>query len=195
MKVFIYSEARQDLAKLLVIAQKAEVEIRRRDGTTFSLISKKRHLHPLISRVSIPLFPRYSMGILCSFRGYQLAYTSILSFSLHYTERVRRLELRKQELVMLLDDLRVKKDAIAALGRQYGARHIRVFGSVARREERPDSDIDFLVEFPRGYDLFSQRLPLAEQLARLLKRHVDLVPEHELNRHICEQVLSEAVEL
>ena len=96
---------------------------------------------------------------------------------------------------MLLDDLRVKKDAIVALGRQYGARHICVFGSVARYEERPDSDIDFLVEFPRGYYLFSQRLPLAERLGRLLNRHVDLVPEHELNRHVREQVLSEAVEL
>ena len=96
---------------------------------------------------------------------------------------------------MLLDDLRVKKDAIIALGRQYGASRIRVFGSVARCEERPDSDIDFLVEFPQGYDLFSQRLPLAERLAGLLKRHVDLVPEHELNRHIREQVLNEAVEL
>jgi hypothetical protein len=27
-----------------------------------------------------------------------------------------------------------------------------VFGSVARREERADSDVDFLVDFPRGYD-------------------------------------------
>ena len=42
MKVFTYSEARQNLAKLLVIALKEEVEIRRRDGTTFSLISKKK---------------------------------------------------------------------------------------------------------------------------------------------------------
>ena len=42
MKVFTYSEARQNLAKLLIIAQKEEVEIRRRDGTTFSLISKKK---------------------------------------------------------------------------------------------------------------------------------------------------------
>ena len=42
MKVFTYSEARQNLAKLLVIAQKEEVEIRRRDGTIFSLISKKK---------------------------------------------------------------------------------------------------------------------------------------------------------
>lgn len=96
---------------------------------------------------------------------------------------------------MLLDDLHAQKDAILALGSQYGARHIRVFGSVARCEERPDSDVDFLVDFPRGYDLFAQRLPLAERLADLLGRRVELVPEHELNRHIREQVLEEAVEL
>jgi hypothetical protein len=41
MKVFTYSEARQNLAKLLVLAQKEEVEIRRKDGTVFSLKSKK----------------------------------------------------------------------------------------------------------------------------------------------------------
>jgi len=96
---------------------------------------------------------------------------------------------------MLLDDLHAQKDAILALGDQYGARRIRVFGSVARCEERPDSDVDFLVDFPRGYDLFSQRLPLTERLARLLERKVELVPEHELNRHIREQVLREAVDL
>jgi len=54
---------------------------------------------------------------------------------------------------MLLDELRLNKNRIEALARQYGARHIRVFGSVARREERPDSNVDFLVDFPRGYDL------------------------------------------
>ena len=96
---------------------------------------------------------------------------------------------------MLLDDLHAQKDAIAALGSQYGARRIRVFGSVARCEERPDSDVEFLVDFPRGYDLFGQRLPLTERLARLLGRKVELVPEHELNRHIREQVLNEAVDL
>jgi predicted nucleotidyltransferase len=96
---------------------------------------------------------------------------------------------------VLLDDIRVKKDAIIALGHEFGAKHIRVFGSVARCEERLDSDIDILVEFPRGYDFFTQRLPLAQQLAELLKRHVDLIPEHELNRHIREHVLNEAVEI
>lgn len=96
---------------------------------------------------------------------------------------------------MLLDELRTQKGAIAALGGQYGARRIRVFGSVARGEERPDSDVDILVDFPRGYDLFAQRLPLTQRLTELLKRRVELVPEHELNRHIRDQVLKEAVDL
>lgn len=42
MKVFTYSEARQNFAKLLIIAQKEEVEIRRKDGAIFSLTSKKK---------------------------------------------------------------------------------------------------------------------------------------------------------
>ena len=96
---------------------------------------------------------------------------------------------------MLLDDLRAKKGAIAALCIQYGARRIRVFGSVARREDSSDSDVDLLVDFPRGYDLFAQRLPLTEKLAELLRRRVELVPEHELNRHIRDQALKDAVDL
>jgi len=42
MKVFTYSEARQNLSKLLFLAQTEEVEIRKRDGSIFSLIEKKR---------------------------------------------------------------------------------------------------------------------------------------------------------
>jgi predicted nucleotidyltransferase len=96
---------------------------------------------------------------------------------------------------MLLSRLRTQRDAIVSLGKRFGAHHIRVFGSVARGEERPDSDVDFLVELPQGYDLFKQRLPFAEQLSQLIGRNVDVVPEHELNRHIRDQVVSEAVEL
>ena len=96
---------------------------------------------------------------------------------------------------MLLDTLRARKTQIEAACRQFGARRIRVFGSVARREEGPESDIDFLVDFPRGYDLFSQRLPLAERLAEITGCRLDLVPEHELNRHMRARVLQEAVDL
>ncbi len=47
MKVFTYSEARQNLARLLKLAQEEEVEIRRRDGSVFSLKAKvRKHASP-----------------------------------------------------------------------------------------------------------------------------------------------------
>ena len=55
---------------------------------------------------------------------------------------------------MLIDELHANKEAIVALASRYGARRIRIFGSVARGEERPDSNVDF----PRGYDLFTQHI-------------------------------------
>ncbi|HEY7885900.1 MAG TPA: nucleotidyltransferase domain-containing protein [Cellvibrionaceae bacterium] len=96
---------------------------------------------------------------------------------------------------MLLDELHQKKTAIEGLARQYGAHNIRVFGSVARGQERPDSDVDFLAELPVGYDLFTQRMPLAEKLSVLLQRKVDLIPEHELNRYLRKHIISEAESL
>ncbi len=96
---------------------------------------------------------------------------------------------------MLLNQIRTMRDSILALSQLYGASHVRVFGSVARGEERDDSDVDFLVALPRGYDMFSQRLPLAEGLANLLQRPVQVLPEHELNCHLRAHVLHEAVEL
>jgi hypothetical protein len=41
MKVFTYSEARQNLSKILSMAQKEEIEIRRKDGSVFILKSKR----------------------------------------------------------------------------------------------------------------------------------------------------------
>ncbi|MCX7114384.1 MAG: nucleotidyltransferase family protein [Gammaproteobacteria bacterium] len=96
---------------------------------------------------------------------------------------------------MLLQELHAKKKEILSLATEYGARRIRIFGSVARGEEHSDSDIDFLVDFPQGYDLFTQRMPLCEQLMKLTGRKVDLVPEHELNRHLRDAVLKEAKSL
>ena len=96
---------------------------------------------------------------------------------------------------MLIDTIHAHRDELSALAKQYGARRLRVFGSVARREEGPDSDVDFLVDFPAGYDLFLQRIPLSDRLAEFVGRKVDLIPEHELNKHIRPSVLQEAVDL
>lgn len=106
---------------------------------------------------------------------------------------VEKIEPAKREF--LLDQLRQQKAAILALAEQYGAEGLRIFGSVARREERPDSDIDILVHFPHGYSMFKQRLPLAARLEELTGRKVDLVPAHELDDRLKLYVLKDAVEL
>ena len=96
---------------------------------------------------------------------------------------------------MLIDQIHELKTQLSGIAAMYGASHLRVFGSVARGQERPDSDVDFLVELPRGYDLFKQRIPLAQELSDILHRKIDLIPEHELSRHLREHVLREAVNI
>ena len=53
-----------------------------------------------------------------------------------------------------LDDLRARRDEIVRIAAARGAHNIRVFGSVARGEENPDSDIDFLVDLDPHRTLF-----------------------------------------
>jgi len=96
---------------------------------------------------------------------------------------------------MLIHHLHQQKNQIESLAEQFGAQRIRVFGSVARGEENEHSDIDFLVDFPRGYSLFQQRLPLTERLNALLGRKVEVIPEHELNPYMKQHILKEAIEL
>ena len=57
----------------------------------------------------------------------------------------------------MLDEIRAKRDEIYAIARKHKAEKLWVFGSCARGEERPDSDVDFLVKFSpdvsfRDYD-------------------------------------------
>jgi predicted nucleotidyltransferase len=63
---------------------------------------------------------------------------------------------------------------ILALVKEHKGRTVAVFGSVARGEDRPDSDIDFLVEFDRGASLFDL-MRLEDDLRDLLGRRVDVV--------------------
>jgi predicted nucleotidyltransferase len=50
-----------------------------------------------------------------------------------------------------LNELRAHRDEILKLGERFGVRNIRVFGSVARGEATPDSDLDLLVDVDRGH--------------------------------------------
>ena len=96
---------------------------------------------------------------------------------------------------MLLDQLRQMNVLLNGIAEQFGASRLRVFGSVACGEETAQSDVDFLVEFPKGYDLITQRMPLTQKLADILNRKVELIPEHELNAHVRQKILAEAVPL
>ena len=56
---------------------------------------------------------------------------------------------------MNLDELRrQKRDEILRVAARYGAYNVRIFGSVARGEAGPDSDIDFLVDMEPDRSLF-----------------------------------------
>ena len=74
----------------------------------------------------------------------------------------------------LRDEVLRKRDTVLQIAARHGARNVRLFGSVARGEERPDSDIDLLIDLDveRG---FSDYLDMAEELEALLHRRVDLL--------------------
>jgi uncharacterized protein len=76
--------------------------------------------------------------------------------------------------------------------RQVGVKSIALFGSVARREDKSESDIDLLVEFDRPVGLLAF-LRLQHRLEDLLGRRVDLVTPAALKRQLRDRILKEAV--
>jgi predicted nucleotidyltransferase len=94
----------------------------------------------------------------------------------------------------LIEKLRQDREAIIAIAKRYHAENVRLFGSVARGEDRPDSDIDFLVDFQPGSTLFDH-VALIDELTSKLDRKVDVVSSRALNKHLSQRVLQEAVTL
>jgi len=90
--------------------------------------------------------------------------------------------------------LHAKRTEILALAERYGAHSVRVFGSVARGEAGPESDIDLLVTFDDDRSLLDL-VALCQDLEQLLGRPVDVATEEALHWHIRERVLREAVAL
>ena len=68
---------------------------------------------------------------------------------------------------------------------------MRVFGSVARGDDRPASDLDLLVDMESDRSLLDL-VGLAQDLEALLNRNVDVVTDASLHAAIREQVLAES---
>ena len=91
----------------------------------------------------------------------------------------------------LLELVQSKRETILQLAARRGARNVRLFGSVARGEAGPNSDLDFLVDLEPGRSLLDLG-GLLMDLQRLLDRKVDVVTEAGLRPRIRPRVLREA---
>ncbi len=73
-----------------------------------------------------------------------------------------------------------------------GVKSLNLFGSVARNEARPDSDVDLLVEFNRAVGLF-EFIELRLYLEDILGCSVDLGTQNALREHLREPVLKDVI--
>ncbi len=92
-----------------------------------------------------------------------------------------------------LGNTQVDEAKLADLCRKYQVQELSVFGSAARGEMRPDSDIDLLVEFLPDAEIdLVDHAGLMLDLSQLLERNVDLVSQKGLKPLIRASVLEEA---
>jgi predicted nucleotidyltransferase len=91
-----------------------------------------------------------------------------------------------------LDEIEALGTRLGELCRKYGIAELAVFGSVARGNAGPDSDVDLLYVRVPGNDLGMAYFDLQEDLERLFGRRVDLVAKDGLHRVIRDQVLADA---
>jgi hypothetical protein len=87
--------------------------------------------------------------------------------------------------------LTIKREEILQIAARHGATNVRVFGSVARGEASPDSDVDFLVDVGPNRSAFFPAGLLAD-LEDALGCKVDVLTENSLHWYIRDRVLREA---
>lgn len=90
--------------------------------------------------------------------------------------------------------LKSKRNEILRIAGRHGANNIRVFGSVARGDDGPGSDVDLLVDFEPVSSLLDQAALLLE-LEELLGREVDVLTEQGMHQRVRGRALGGAVPL
>lgn len=90
------------------------------------------------------------------------------------------------------DTIREKREAILRIAGRHGATEVRLIGSVARGEARPDSDVDLLVTWSEGTSLLDHAALMLE-LEKLLGRKVDIASDGWVKPAIQESVYRDAI--
>lgn len=94
----------------------------------------------------------------------------------------------------MVPEIAAKRQEILRIAAKHGVRRVRVFGSVARGEAGPQSDVDFLVDVGPAHSAFFPG-GLVADLEELLGRRVDVVEPDGLYPPLKTTILSEAVPL
>ena len=95
---------------------------------------------------------------------------------------------------MSLGGLRSHRQKILELATRHGARNVRVFGSTARGDAGPNSDVDLLVDVEPGRTLLDVSA-LEQDLEELLGRSVDVLTDGGISPHLQQRILAEAAAL
>ncbi len=95
----------------------------------------------------------------------------------------------------LLNTLREKRVEILQIAANHGAFNVRVFGSVVREQETPESDIDFLIDYDLEKTTPWFPVGLIRDLEAALGQKVDVVTVAGLKARIRDEVLQESIEL
>lgn len=90
--------------------------------------------------------------------------------------------------------LKDKREDILRIASTHGARNVRVFGSLARGDSAPDSDLDILITLDPDRSLLDI-VAVKQDLEDLLQVKVDVVTEAAISPYIREQVLKDAISL
>ena len=96
--------------------------------------------------------------------------------------------------MVTLDEVKARRNEVLRLARENRASNVRIFGSVARGEAGPNSDLDILIDADPGCTLFHLG-GLLEDLKELFGSKVDLVVADGLKERARESVLRDAVSL
>lgn len=128
--------------------------------------------------------PRVSVNARQFGVGFALSSSLVVSFSPELAEE----ELGIKEL------LESRRNEILDLAGAYGAKNIRVFGSVARGETGPTSDVDLLVDMEKGRNLLDL-VGFWQDVEELLGCRVDVITDGGISPYLRERIYAEAIPL